>query len=196
MTTVESEIQGAALTPLGCAAANGWLTWLTGEGSAPTDDYGVRFALAHCDSGVTWGYRHGAGVWKLGSTVDDTLCPIPTAGSLHELRLFGAAAEILIWRADGSELRGRILADVAAEANTDGPLRPYCEPRWLRGSPVETRDGFTLYTDAGGARHLAPSSLGPSFSVRHYLAQDCVTGAVRIVATRLLDAHLTKGEKS
>lgn len=190
-----SQIHGAASAPLASDAANAWLAWLRSGSRAPSDAHGVRFALAHCDSGVTWAYLDDAGAWTLGSTVDPELCPHPTATSLHELRLFGATAEILIWQTDDGQLRGRILADKEPPTDSDDPLSPFSESRRLRGTAGEPRDGFIRYIDSGGAEHLAPASFPQEFSVRHYLEQDPCTGAVRIAATRLVGHSVEKGGK-
>lgn len=181
-----SRIVGACITPIDAEQASGWLNWLSGIGPPPMETHGVRFALAHSDSGVTWGYLDEQHQWKLGAVVDPGLCPVPTAKSLHELRLFGITTEVLIWRCD-SELQGRILADDGSSFDASAPLRPKNEGRRLRGECREVREGFKRYVDAGGAQHLAPASL-KEFSVRHYFEQDHSTGAVRIAATRLADA--------
>jgi hypothetical protein len=181
-------IAGARITPINAEQANAWLNWLSGSGPPP-ETHGVRFALAHSDSGVTWGYLDEQQQWKLGTAVDPGLCPVPTAKSLHELRLFGNAAEVLIWRSD-DELQGRILADDGIGFDVSAPLCPMNEGRRLRGECREMRDSFKRYVDAGGAQHLAPEFFPEEFSVRHYFEQDLATGAVRIAATRLVPERL------
>lgn len=183
------KIAGARITPMNAEQANAWLNWLEGSGPSPTETHGVRFALAHSDSGVTWGYLDDQRHWKVGTAVDSTLCPVPTARSLHELRLFGNTAEVLIWRGD-NELQGRILADDGIVPDSSDPLRPMNEGRRLRGECREMRDAFKRYVDAGGAQHLAPESFPEEFSVRHFFEQDASTGAVRIAATRLVPEKL------
>jgi len=183
------EIAGARITPMNAEQANAWLNWLKGSGPPSTETHGVRFVLAHSDSGVTWGYLDDQGQWKLGSAIDPGLCPMPTAQSLHELRLFGNAAEVLIWRGD-NELQGRIIADDGIVCGSSDPLCPMNEGRCLRGECREMREGFKRYVDAGGAQHLAPESFPVEFSVRHYFEQDASTGAVRIAATRLVPEKL------
>lgn len=192
MSTVgeEKRIRGATITSLNSKDAEEWIAWLSGDSnSAPSETYGVQYALAHSDAGVTWGYLDNQASWKLGSDVDPVLCPRLEAKSLHELRVFGTEAEVLIWR--GNEgLQGRMLADNDVIFNSSDPLRPLNEGRWLRGDPPEEHDhdsGFVRYVDGGGAQHLVPQSFPKKFSVRHYLEQDASTGAVRIAATRLVD---------
>lgn len=183
-------IAGAHIIPLSADQARAWLDWLTGSGPPPAETHGVHFSLAHSDSGVTWGFLDELGQWRLGAAVDPALCPVPTAKSLHELRLIGETAEVLIWRGDG-KLQGRILADNDSVRDFSHALSPMNEGRRLRGECRETRDGFKRYVDVGGAQHLAPEPFPEDFSVRHYLEQDPDTGAVRIAATRLVPERLS-----
>lgn len=183
-------IADAHIIPLSADQARAWLDWLTGSGPPPSETHGARFSLAHSDSGVTWGFLDEQGQWKLGASVDPALCPVPTAKSLYELRLIGETAEVLIWRGDG-DLQGRILADSNNGPGSSDSLCPMKEGRRLRGECREIRDGFKRYVDAGGAQHLAPESFPEDFSVRHYFEQDTTTGAVRIVATRLVQEELS-----
>jgi hypothetical protein len=182
-------IAGADIRSVNADEAKAWLGWLTGDRPPPTETHNVRFSLAHSDSGVTWGFLDEQGQWKLGASVDPALCPVPTAKSLHELRLIGETAEVLIWRGDG-ELQGRILADHSSVLDSSDPLRPMNEGRCLRGECREIHDGFKRYVDAGGAQHLAPELFPEDFSVRQYFEQDATTGAVRIAATRLVPERL------
>lgn len=186
--TTTGRIAGASVEELTSEAAESWLSWLTGHGPVPSESHSVQFALAHSDAGVTWGYLDGQGIWKLGHAIDPGLCPLPTSRSLQELRLFGTAAEVLIWRGDEG-LSGRILAD--NPANVDTWLAPMNEGRRLRGEPQPPQDGFKRYVDVGGAQHIAPAQFPEEFSVRHYLEQDSETGAVRIAATRLVPEKLS-----
>jgi hypothetical protein len=186
----DTRVAGARIIPIDAEQASAWLNWLNGSGPPSTETHGVRFVLAHSDSGVTWGYLDEQRQWKLGAVVDPGLCPVPTAKSLHELRLFGNTAEVLIWRSDDG-VKGRVLADddgIGFDATA--PLRPMNEGRRLRGECREMRDSFKRYVDAGGAQHLAPESFPEEFSVRHYFEQDLATGAVRIAATRLVPEKL------
>lgn len=182
-------IVGASITPLNSEQASNWLNWING-GKPPNETYDMRFVLVHSDSGVTWGYLDDFKQWKLGAVVDPALCPVPKASSLHELRLIGPEAEVLIWRVDHN-LQGRVLADDGNVFDGRAPLRPMNQGRRLRYNPKDDRppvaqSGFKRYVDAGGAQHLAPESFPEEFSVRHYFEQAPETGAVRIAATRLV----------
>ncbi len=183
----EFSLHGAALHSLDDELCRQWLDWLIQSGPCPSQTHRFEYALAHCDSGVTWGYWDaGRDRWRLSCEVDSDLSPGPEQGTIQELRIFGPTAEVLIWTGDEG-LRGRVLADDEADAPADRSLRPLDEGRRLRGEPhpgaVEA--GFIRYADPGGSQHLAPESFPRSFSVRHYFEQDMETGAVRIAASRL-----------
>lgn len=180
------KIVGAQNTPFGIEQASAWQDWLTGRETRPTETYAVRFALAHSDSGVTWGYLDDQGQWKLSCDVDPGLSPMPTTESLHELRLFGTRTEVLIWRGEVG-LQGRVLTDDGTAFDESDPLRPLNEGRCVRGNPRASVGGFVRYVDAGGAEHLVPETLG-QLSVRHYFEQEMSTGGVRVAATRLVAA--------
>ncbi len=180
-----SGVCGARIEPLDDAACQRWFQWLLGSGEVLEDTHNVSFTLAHCDSGVTWGYLDGEQKWRLGSEVDSSLCPNLTVQSLHELRLFGRSSEVLIWRTDDG-LRGRILIDDSQAIDDGDPPAPFFESRRLRGDRKESHDGFVRYVDRGGTQHLAPACFPEEFSVCHYLQENTETGAVRIVATRLV----------
>lgn len=175
---------GATLQPLNSKQCNSWLDWLTSKGPQPEETHDVKWALAHCCSGVTWGFLENGG-WRLGSEMDSQLCPFPTSNTVQEVRLFGAFAEVLIWKME-QELRGRILCEQAE--GVENELQPLREARILRGTPENSQENaFRRYTDRGGAQQLVPSTFpGNNFYVRHYLQENNQTGAVRIAASRLL----------
>lgn len=183
----ESSLHGAALHSLDDGLCRQWLDWLTQSGPCPSEARDFAYALAHCHSGVTWGYWDaGRDRWRLSCEVDSDLCPSPKQFTIQELRVFGPTAEVLIWTCDEG-LQGRLLADDEADAPVDRSLRPLDEGRRLRGEPHPGAGeaGFIRYADRGGSQQLAPESFPQSFSVRHYFEQDLETGAVRIAASRL-----------
>jgi len=153
--------------------------------------------LAHCDSGVTWGVVDGEGnAFRLGSHAFPSLCPRPTAETLQELRLFWQAGEVLLWRS-GSVLRGRLLLDAEQQEDPgrddhNESLRPDDEDRLLlAGSLYEKKGGFARVGNGTGAEQALPIADGMEdppqrLRARHYFAGDEKTGAVKVVATRLV----------
>jgi len=187
--------------PLDSAACQQYLAWLLGEKEAtePKGATGLVWALAHSDDGVTWG-RHdtSAKVWRLGNQAVPEVSPHIRPEALQELRLFGEAGEVLIWRTDAG-LRGRMLLDAASGAdrsNDSDSLRASDESRILRGDHViqQCEHGFSHVGDRTGAEQVLPLDVTKEqlqaaqvrLEVRHYYESDADTGAVRIAATRLV----------
>ncbi|MGE4056659.1 MAG: CRISPR-associated protein Csx19 [Vicinamibacterales bacterium] len=208
MTAAEASpvLAGCDLSMLDYAACQRYLAWLLGEKEAtePEGATGLVWALAHSDDGVTWG-RHDASakVWRLGNQAVPEVSPPIRPEALQELRLFGEAGEVLIWRTD-ADLRGRMLLDAGPGAdrpNESDSLRPSDESRILRGEHVVERSehGFSHVGDRTGAEQVLPLEVTKEqlraaqvrLEVRHYYESDADTGAVRIVATRLV--RLTAG---
>jgi len=203
MTVAEASpaLAGCDLSTLDSTACRRYLAWLLGETGAgePEEVRGLVWALAHCDAGVTWG-RHdtSAKVWRLGNQAVPDVSPPIRPEALQELRLFGEAGEVLIWRTDAG-LRGRMLLDSApgaARSNDADSLRPSDESRILRGDHVvqKCEHGFSHVGDRTGAEQVLPLEVTKEqlqaaqvrLEVRHYYESDADTGAVRIAATRLV----------
>lgn len=196
-----STIDGCVITNLTDVTCNRYLSWLLGrQGTIPIQgSEWLRWALAHCDSGVTWGYYEEEGrIWRLGNQVAPEVSPPIQRETLQELRIFGEPGEVLIWRA-GTERRGRVLRgsdDLAAQNDESNPLRPSDECRMLRGDRVERNCShrFTWIADRAGAEQVIPETITDDqlrerrvgLRVRHYYEQDPNTGAVRIAVTRLV----------
>lgn len=199
-------LAGCDLALLDSSTCERYVSWLLGEENAavPEGTAALVWALAHCDDGVTWGrYDAETKAWRLGNQVAPEVSSPVRPETLQELRLFGDAGEVLIWRTDAG-LRGRVLretnpaADRGDESNT---LRPADESRILRGGLVvaQCEQAFTHVRDGAGAEQVLP--LGASdeqlqaarirLDVRHYYEADADTGVVRIAATRLV--KLTSG---
>lgn len=155
-----------------------------------------RWLLAHCDDGVVWGRRDSASdPWRLSGDVFPDISPTPRDDTVQQLRLFGDASELLIWR-QAAGFRGRWLTDAPLDS-PGGALAPFTERQVLLGSRIvrPTQDGFTLVADATGSRHAAPVACSDAhfrhrlplrLEVRHYLTRDEVSGAVRIAGSRLV----------
>lgn len=167
------------------------LAWVRG-GAAPVEVEG-RWLLAHCDDGVVWGMKGADGRWLLSGDVFPDVSPNLELTTVQQLRVFGDAGELLVWRHEG-RLNARWLADSIADAPSW--MLPYQETRLLLGDHVEkTSQGFALLRDAAGVRHAAPVSCGagripagrrPKLRVRHYFERDSKSGAVRVAASRLV----------
>ncbi len=191
------------MSAFGCAATRlegdrsaAFFAWAAGEGPAPVEEAagaGLAWLLAYSDAGVTWGRLEGR-EWKLSASAFPEVSPPLVEGALHELRLFGRAAEIRLWRS-GAELAGRRLAD-PLDAAGRGPLAPR-DDRWLlEGDRLAgCRDGFALFTGRAGRLQALPlvipeaeieGTLPWRLEVRHYFEQDPDTGAVRVALTRLV----------
>lgn len=156
--------------------------------------------LAHCVDGVVWGCVEPAGTPRIASGSPDSGPPIPypTRSNVLELRLFGANAELLLWR-DGvasQQWSGRWLDDALPSPAHDDPLlasRPV--PILALGTPVPVtgRQGDTLLADGAGRRHLVPLVLNAAddgappavLDTHQYLTRE-ESGVVRVVASRLV----------
>jgi CRISPR-associated protein (TIGR03984 family) len=174
--------------------------------SLPTDDlrgwlvhmatnYDCTYLLAHAEDGVIWG-RFDSGMLITSHDVfGDSYCRATLrAATLWEARLFGAGAEVLLWRVDGA-WDARAIHDAALNADEDYLV----ERQMLWGDHAEQRNnGFTLLADGReGLRHAVPIEIDDSqFSrenprparlrVHHYIDFD-PEGNARIALSRLVE---------
>lgn len=191
-------ITGGDLRPLDAEAALRWLESATADDTQGDDD--LVWLLAHCDDGVVWGRRDRVR-WRLSSEVFPGSSPVPSRENVQQLRLFGPLREVLIWRTDTGFL-GRELMD--REVELSDPLRPQDQEYLLVGERVQlaARDGFTLVSDARGARQAVPlvctdDTFGTGenprrplrLEVRHYFSTDDM-GLLRATASRLVHVKL------
>jgi len=154
--------------------------------------------LAHCDDGVTWGcWEHGQLVLSC-TQVQAWPTPMPTAKKIQQLRLFGGAGELLVWRThERGAFGGRLATDVPMGDSAD-VYKPLNETFILEGTRVAPNgggSGFTAIASAAARTQVVPLALSePDFSggqyaagldVRHYL-EDTESGSVRIAASRLV----------
>jgi CRISPR-associated protein (TIGR03984 family) len=184
-------IVGGTIQSIDEVVARGWLAFLAGTSLPPTPFGEPAWLVAHCYSGVTWGYLRDSR-WALGSDAFPEFCPRPTSENLLEARIFSRLSEILLWRT-AVGLCGRSLTDQPMVASDD-PTRPDDESRLLlAGRIIERRNGFTRVGDGTGAEQVLPLELDdqsnrwPRLIARHYFAPDPETGAVNVAASRLLE---------
>jgi CRISPR-associated protein (TIGR03984 family) len=201
---VTSELHGCTLSPLSEETCQQLVDWVTGDQAAAPAAVGgaplageYRWLLAHCDGGVVWGHRR-SGSWMLSGQVFPAFSPPLSTAAVQELRVFGPAEELLVWRS-GSGLAGRRLREAATAP--DDPTRPLDDARVLLGTQVTggSLHGFTVISDDGGSRQAVPLALGDHelgqsswlrLGLRHYLER-CddpdTEGVLRVAASRLID---------
>ncbi|WP_129675900.1 CRISPR-associated protein Csx19 [Candidatus Chloroploca sp. Khr17] len=201
MTGSDHSVQlfGCDLLPLDAVACEQYLAWLIGEaGTAEPNALGsARWLLAHSLDGITWGrYERTTQTWLLGHTIAPEISPPLQRQMLLELRIFGAAGEVLIWRTDDG-LRGRVLREDGEAYQRDNPLRPADEERIVLGRHIlETHHtaGFTHVRDGTAKEQVLPLVVSEQdlrsgkvrLVIRNYYEADATTGVVRIAATRLV----------
>jgi CRISPR-associated protein (TIGR03984 family) len=163
----------------------------------------VKWLLAHCHDGVTWGILKDRS-WVLSSGAFPEVSPVISKNNLLELRLFGEDRELLIWRTDAG-FSGRCLVD-NGEPDNDNPCRPDTEKRILLGDRMVSDadqkhqnpvNGFTCVGTARGLRQAVPVECSEEdftggrwplrLEVKHYFEQDKETGVVRVAVSRLVN---------
>jgi len=192
------------------AESHGVLKWIRGESASRADfrrefyteklqNGGLRWLLAHCNDGVTWGrWSPDKNRWETASEVFPEFVPEIGEHNLLELRIFGNDGELLIWRT-AQGFRGRYLQDAAGDGRI---LSPIDEERLLVGDRIkeEPRKGFTRVGSPSGSEQIVPCLLEEGdfkrepwplrLQVRHYLQEDPKTGVVRVAITRLVNLNL------
>lgn len=170
---------------------------LSGAAAPPAD----AWLLAHCTDGVTWGRVLGGALLLSSGKHPKWPTPLPTAENLLQLRIFGDAAEVLVWQAEGEPFpfAGRIATDHPVPGGDD-PLAPRKEVYLLAATEAvphgQCPDDFTVVRDRSGRAQIVPMLLDASdfegrrhalgLDVRHYFEQDPSSGCVRIAASRLV----------
>lgn len=186
-------------------ACHEYLKWVIDGTEDNVSATKVKWLLAHCHDGVTWGFLdHGS--WALSSGAFPEVSPVISENNLLELRLFGEDREILIWQTDAG-FAGRCLVD-NGELEKGNPCRPDTEKRILLGdrmafdadqkrqNPV---NGFTCVGTARGLRQAVPVVCSEEdftggrwpllLEVKHYFEQDKETGVVRVAVSRLVNVY-------
>jgi CRISPR-associated protein (TIGR03984 family) len=158
-------------------------------------EHKARYLLAHADDGVIWGRFDQKGLTIAADVFEDIQDAAAVVVSLrpatlHQVRLFGPEAEILIWRTDGG-FRARRLdeEDVPSENVLE-------EIHWLWGIGMDMpglsqEANFTLMHEGQqGLRHAPPVKYGIDqrygLQVHHHILYDD-QGQAYIAFSRLVD---------
>lgn len=145
------------------------LAWRKNEQSSD-----MPYLLAHTDDGVVWGiiekgtlHLSSQQQWQAVSRQAQL-----TGVKIQQLRLFGPAGELFIWREGEGAFNGRFISDGSAAAADS-----YEEYHLLWGEGVEESGQFTLLRD--GEQELyhvppLPQARGrrARLKVRHYISHD------------------------
>ena len=196
-----SRLFGCEITKFNDNECKDILKWLRGNQRPQGLQDEFEWALIHCSDGVCWGYfRDG---WHLGCHAFPGYSPHIEEYNLMDLRIFGARAEILIWRNEGV-MAGRLLRDVDHVVEGSS-LKPADETRVLVGDRLldGPRDSFSRVGIAAGQEQVVPLACANGdfragrwplrLKVRHYFEQDHKSGALRVAATRLVDLYKENG---
>lgn len=143
--------------------------WMTKQ----AQPHGFRYLLTYGDDGVIWGCFNAAGLQLSSAAFSEVTVPL-SAQTLQVARLFGAKAELLIWKRDGG-WAARLIEDGAG-----ADIESYSEKYWLWGTKdkEDPVGGFTLLREGKqGLLHAPPiSGLGETdrvaLCVRHYIDYD------------------------
>ncbi len=142
--------------------------------------HGLTYALAHADDGVIWG--HFAADWHWSSEAFNQVSPPFRLLTLQQLRLFGADAELFVWRTSAG-WAGRVIVEHIGEV-----CDCFDEPQYLWGTEGEARDGFVLMREGQqGLLHTPPAPIAHmgQLRTRTYFGYD-KDGCVKVIASRLV----------
>lgn len=152
--------------------------------------HALDWMLVHADDGIIWGRRTPDG-WALSSVYFPNDSPPLRVETLQQARLFGAPAELHLWRTDDS-WRGRLLTDSGAD-----DFVTYNYLLWgtdVNDALAKAQSGlFLLSEGAEGLRHAPPlpaqtplAKARLAVEVRHYVQYDNGDGCAYLAASRLV----------
>lgn len=180
-------------------------------------EHHLSYLLAHATDGAIWGRvaengalysshqarkdsEPGNSDWdKYRIKTAQNSLPRLRIETLQQARLFGAGAELFIWRDGDGDWNGRLLRDVA-DGETPDWSESFDEPQLLWGTHgTQLEHGFTLLEDgAQGLYHAVPLALklneqangelkqSVRLNIRHYLAYD-EQGQAYVAVSRLVE---------
>lgn len=166
------------------ALAKGWEAWL---GQQTRE--GMTTVLIHTEEGVTWGRaENGAVIWARDAFAPSGTAPYQVNSStLIQLRLFGPAGEIWVWRSRNGLQARRIEDGATPQADVIE------ETQWLWGTATgraangfyELVEGMQGYSHTPPLDHLAKNQR-VGLHVRHYVTYD-EEGRAAIRSSRLVE---------
>lgn len=179
------------------ANPRGWLNKKAGE-------LGAEYFWGYAENGALWGrfvekepkLAGDAEPPKQLKLVGDAFTEFQialSAKTLQQARMFGAKAELFLWR-EGNAWRARVIQDLPGDQ--DVIPRKY----WLWGTPhmkdgtIEASDGFTLFVEgAQGMRHAPPrddfkANQRACVKVKHYVDYD-EEGQAYVALSRLVSVE-------
>lgn len=155
--------------------------------------YRLRWLLAHTTAGIMWGELRDNELHFSHKAFPPAVSMSLHWQSLQQARLFAPAGEVLLWH-DGQQWRA------TRQWDEPGSTTTYLEEPYLlwgysrdRTAP-DVNDGFYLLKEGRrGIQHAPPVNASEThraaLSVRHYLQEEADSGALYIVASRLVALH-------
>lgn len=160
---------------------------------------GMKWLLVHADDGVIWGRLDADGTIALSSQIVAFQPRFPSlqcelrAETIQQLRIFGTAGELLIWRKDNL-FPGRIIKDLETLSDSF-----WDEQYLLWGQGVIQDTGFTVLEEGRrGPVHAIPIKVPvdarAALTVRHYAAFEA-SAMANVSMSRLVDLVLYRDKK-
>ena len=163
-----------------------WGQWLNQTAANNGIESSEMTLLLHADDGVIWGLLVG-NTLALSSEAFSEVAVSLRAKTVQQLRFFGEAGELLVWRT-GTAFEGRVVT--AAVDTAVGTENCHEEAYLLWGENIKEQDGFTLLQEgARGLLHAPPGSGQSAFiNVRHYIEYD-PAGQAYVALSRIVSLN-------
>jgi CRISPR-associated protein (TIGR03984 family) len=175
--------------------------WL--QAQAITDNYHLRYLLAHAEDGVIWGYFPSDGNLEIARDVfPSSNFPELRLKTLQQCRIFGKDAEILLWNSNGEWKSRKITQRTVLELLEQKEIGLIPEEQILWGTEGKEKGNFTLLSDGSEGLKYAVPIINITFEngnekpkrpvqliVNHYFCYD-KDGIARIFLSRLVSLSL------
>lgn len=171
--------------------------WL--QAQAITDNYHLKYLLAHAEDGVIWGYFPSDRNLEIARDVfPSSNFPELRLKTLQQCRIFGKDAEILLWNSNGEWKSRKITQSTVLELLEQKEIGLIPEEQILWGTEGKEKSNFTLLSDGSeGLKHAVPltgitfdnaekkSNRPVRLTVNHYFRYD-KDGVAQIFLSRLV----------